>query len=426
MKIFFLILFSVPLFAGFSTSSQVDTAIVINGDTGAILYQKNAHKQVYPASITKIATALYALDHYKPSLDQVIEIGPSILKMATMHDKKRYPDKFPPYALEPDGTSMRLVVGESIPLRTLFYGLMIASGNDAANAIAAHCAGTIPQFVEDMNRYLKSIGCQNTHFMNPHGLHHPEHVTTAYDLAIITKKAMSFPIFAQIVKTITYPRGDTNRQKSFPLWQNNKMMRAGPYFYDKALGVKKGYTSIAGHNLVSAASNGERYLIAVVLGVKDRNIRYTETINLFEEAFNEKKVTQRIFAQEADVFQKQIKGACEVLKAYLPHSVEVSYYPSEPYQLTSKVRWLNQQLPIMPHMCVGVVEVFDQVSGRLVASGELKAKNFVGMTKTAQVGLWLRQTSAYIRAHKYKMACALSCFIAAYAVASRSRVKGCE
>jgi D-alanyl-D-alanine carboxypeptidase (penicillin-binding protein 5/6) len=258
----------------------------MNIETGEILYENNAYERRYPASVTKMATALYALDCYKLNLSEIVKVECHLLQKATMLQKKKSPLRYPSYLLEPDGISMNLKPLEKISLQTLFYGLMLTSGCDAANVIANHCCKNIPIFLNEMNQFLKSIGCKDTHFTNPHGLHDENHYTTAFDCAIVAQKTMQNSVLAEIVKAITYQREDTNKQKNNEIVQINKMLKPGPFYYSKAVGIKIGYTSFSGFNLVAAAVNDEQKLIAVILGSTNPENCYQDARNLFEAAFN--------------------------------------------------------------------------------------------------------------------------------------------
>ena len=151
--------FSAPL----SLSVNAEAAIVMNGDTGVILYAKNIHKKMIPASTTKVATALYALKRVKNFEEAVIVDNEAVVSI-TAAAKKKSNYSMPAYWQEPDGTHMGLKAGEQLTLGDLFYGLMLVSGNDAANQIAIHLDKTVPAFMSNLNEYLKEIGCQNTHF----------------------------------------------------------------------------------------------------------------------------------------------------------------------------------------------------------------------------------------------------------------------
>src|SRR5690606_27597099 len=129
--------------------------------------------------------------------------------------------RVPSYWLESDGTMMHLKVGEMVTLDALLHGMMLVSGNDAANVVAEHIEGSVPQFMDSLNEYLQSIGCKNTKYSNPHGLTHHEHWSTAYDLAVMTRKALKIPKFREIVSTLVYTKPKTNKQPQSELRLTN-------------------------------------------------------------------------------------------------------------------------------------------------------------------------------------------------------------
>ncbi|MBE5817610.1 MAG: D-alanyl-D-alanine carboxypeptidase [Clostridiales bacterium] len=209
---------------------------------GRVLYSKNEHAIRYPASTTKILTALVVIESC--DLSQTVTI--------------------PAEAQGVEGSSIYLKKGEKLTVLELLYGLMLRSGNDAATALALHCGGTISGFAEMMNQKASSLGCTSSHFVNPSGLPSPEHYTTAFDLALIARAAMQNDTFARIVSTkkISIPWEGMEHDRI--LINENKML----YNYDGANGIKTGYTIAAGRCLVSSAERDGMTLIAVVLGCR--------------------------------------------------------------------------------------------------------------------------------------------------------------
>src|SRR5262249_28551111 len=155
----------------------------------------------YPASTTKIATSFYTLMQKSRSLHENVAAPKEALVIVTPYEKMRNNyTKYPAYVLETDGTHANIKAGEVMTIEDLMYATMLASGNDAANIIAYHLGGgSIPQFMDGMNCFLQKIGCTKTHFCNPHGLHHPEHVTTARDMARMAQCALYHPLFRTLV-----------------------------------------------------------------------------------------------------------------------------------------------------------------------------------------------------------------------------------
>lgn len=233
-------------------------AVLIDAETGQTLYAKNAHQKLPPASLTKIVTAIIVLERCR--LDDAVKASPR--------------------AVNTQPSSMHLRVGEAVTVRDLLYALMLRSANDAAVALAEHTAGSVEAFAKLMNAKAQEIGAKNTHFVNPHGLHHPQHLSTAYELALIARYAMGNETFREIVKTPYYIVERSLNQED--LWMVNKAKFLQQYPY--AEGVKTGYTNPAGFCFVGAASKEGRRLITVVLNSPQRE---ADTIALMEHGFND-------------------------------------------------------------------------------------------------------------------------------------------
>lgn len=217
-----------------------EACIVMDPVTGKVLYEKNAREILEPASTTKIMTAILALE--RGNLGDIVVTGSE-----------------PPKA---EGTRIYLEVGEKLTLEQVLYGMMLNSGNDAAIAVAEHISGDVPSFVELMNQKAREIGAFDTNFVNPNGLVDEGHVTTAYDLALITRYAMNnFPKFREIVATKTMDIPWQAKEHDRSLINLNKLL----WEYDGANGVKTGYTSRAGRTLVASAVRDGWQLIAVIL-----------------------------------------------------------------------------------------------------------------------------------------------------------------
>lgn len=238
---------------------QAQGAILMDGKTGQILYEKNAYQQLAPASTTKIMTAIIAIE--SGQLDKETTVSKN--------------------AANTSGSTMHLQEGQVISLRELLTGLLLRSGNDSAVAIAEMIAGDVESFVGRMNQKAAEIGAANTQFRNPHGLSAPGHKSTAFDLAWITRYAMNNPTFAEIVSTKNInidwedSRGNEHAQS---LKNTNKLL----WMLEEADGVKTGTTKEAGPCLVSSATKNNQRLIAVTL--HDTN-RWTDSQALLEWGF---------------------------------------------------------------------------------------------------------------------------------------------
>ncbi|WP_077368037.1 D-alanyl-D-alanine carboxypeptidase family protein [Anaerosalibacter sp. Marseille-P3206] len=262
-------------------------AILIDGDTGQILYEKNSHMKLYPASTTKIMTGILAIE--LGNLDDIVTIDKDIINAT-------------------DGTHIALDYDEQMSLKNLVYALLIESANDAAAAIAKNISGSIDEFATLMNKKATEMGALDTHFTNPSGLPDENHVTTAYDLAMIAKYAMNNETFRNIVKQYSYTIPPTNKKsESRYICNHNKLLfskkkiqvdgKIIPIKYEWADGIKNGYTQVADQCLVSSATKGNRKLICVVLKSHGSDI-YVDTHKLLNYGFNEFEKTQLSFKNE--------------------------------------------------------------------------------------------------------------------------------
>ncbi len=359
-------------------------AILINADTGAILYEKECHQKAYPASITKIATALYVLEKKGEKLDEIAQASKNAVHLVHSSILDADPARFQPYQLTHDGTSMGLKEGEVVSLYMLLHGLMMCSGNDAGNVLAERLCGDINQFCRELNVFLKEHGILETQFVNPHGLHQENHWTTAYDMAQITRLALKHAAFREIVKTARYLKPQTNLQPEGYFYQRNKLLKPGPYYYSKAIGVKIGYHSRAGFTLVGAATHEGRTLIAVVLKCQPDGSAFRDQIKLFDAAFAEKKVSRMLYAQKSDLFTHRIKGASSDLKAVLKDDVVLEYFPAEEPKYHAEIKWMVKDFPIAAGDFVGHLRLVDEKENILLEK-PIYAMNSVSQTVWAVI-----------------------------------------
>ncbi len=256
-----------------SLSINAPSALLIEKSSGDILYQKEAFTPMYPASTVKIMTAIIALENSR--LDEPVTVSESAISTV------------------PSGyTVSKIHAGEILSTRDLLYALLVPSGNDAANALAEHIAGNVPAFANMMNEKAKQLGCQNTYFTNPNGVHDANMHTTAYDLALIAKHAMNMEEFRTIVSTETYtlPSSNVYPLNDRVLHNSNHLINtASPHFYEYAIGIKTGYTNPAQNCLVAGAKKDNIEFIAVVLGSTFPNTgnqaKFVDAKNLFEFGF---------------------------------------------------------------------------------------------------------------------------------------------
>ncbi len=224
-------------------SVSAKAAVLINGKSGEIIYSKNCDKKLSMASTTKIMTALILCEY--GNFNKEVVVTAEMLKV--------------------EGSSMGLLPGDKVTLKDLLYGLMLSSGNDAANVIAFTIGGSLNGFVEIMNEKARELELTSTHFETPSGLDGENHYTTAYELALLTQYAMQNPEFKQAVATekATLNYGDPPYKRT--LKNHNKLLKT----YEGAIGVKTGFTKKSGRCLVSAAERGGKFLIAVTLNASN-------------------------------------------------------------------------------------------------------------------------------------------------------------
>ncbi len=222
---------------------SAQSAVLIDGASGRVLYEHNAHQQLPMASTTKIMTGLLACESGK--LSKTVKVSA--------------------FASGTEGSSLWLKIGEKQTLENLTYGLMLKSGNDAAVAIAEYLGGSVGAFALLMNKRAREIGAVNTNFVNPHGLDAEGHYTTAYDLALIAREAMKNDTFRKIVSTKTYSIPMEGENWDRALKNHNKLL----WRYEGCNGIKTGYTKKCGRCLVSSAKIGNQELICVTLNASD-------------------------------------------------------------------------------------------------------------------------------------------------------------
>lgn len=352
-------------------------AILINAKTGKVLFEKNAKVPIYPASTTKIATVLYMLDQYSDCFDEKVVASIDSLKMTTEKEKLATNYAMPPHLLEPDGVSLGILKNETFLFKDLLYGALLTSANDACNVLVNHLSEDFPDFASNMTQFLANIGCLNTNFSNSHGLAYPEHTTTAYDMAIIAMEAIKNPVFRDIVSRDSYLRPRTNLQRERLYYNSNKLLiKNSPYYYPKAFGIKTGYTRLAKYNLVAAAENDERTLIAVLHKCARSEDRFLDAIKMFEEAFNEEKISRLLYSEGDNAYKLKVKRASSPLVADFGEDVYIDYFPSEEPEIRSELKWNDLSLPILKGSIVGFVTLYDE-NGVVLKQVGLKAVNDV-------------------------------------------------
>ncbi len=255
---------------------QVDAtaAILVDPATNQVMYEQKAHERLPQASLTKMMTALLVVESDYAMTD-IVQVSESAMD-----------------GMEHLSGTVTIEVGEEFTVRQLLDLLMVASVNEAANVCAELVSGTIPAFVEKMNARAEELGCTNTHFCNPHGLHEDEHYTTAYDLYLIARELMRHEIIMEIVGQPKVEMAATNKSKERLFFSTNSLIsryKEVDYIYKYATGLKTGTTTKAGLCLASSATKGDTTLIGIVLGAsrdaegKKRN--FTESARLLKWGF---------------------------------------------------------------------------------------------------------------------------------------------
>ena len=253
---------------------SAEAAILIEIDSGEILYEKNANAPMYPTSTTKIMTALLALEHLN------------------LEDKITVPEDMGPA----DGSAMYLLPGEVFTVRELLDGLLVKSANDAAVLLARTISGDIQSFATLMNQRAKDIGCTNTSFVNPNGLHDPSHTISAHDMALIAREAMKNATFRELVSQVNVTLDETPktpekryfRNTNRFLWSTSKIIYNNEYIpikYEVVDGIKTGYTEEAGNCLVSSGEKNDIRVISVVFKASGYDV-YRDSRLLLDYGFD--------------------------------------------------------------------------------------------------------------------------------------------
>ncbi|QCJ43324.1 D-alanyl-D-alanine carboxypeptidase [Bacillus sp. S3] len=310
-----LFMVNIPQKVDASPGVSAASAVLIEQKTGRVLFEKDAHTKRRIASITKIMTAILAIESGK--LNQTVKVSEQ--------------------ATRAEGSSVYLKPGEEIKLNDLVYGLMLRSGNDTAVAIAEKVGGSLDGFVYLMNQKAKEIGMYNTHFSNPHGLDdHENHYSTAYDMAILMRYAMKDKTFQKISGTKVYkaPNPTENWDR---VWKNKNRLLTK---YKYTTGGKTGYTKRAKRTLVTTATKGDMNLIAVTLNGPDD---WNDHISMYEGGFKEYDMAEVVAKGKIDAANtKYYKGVLYVKKSivYPATNNEMNLFSVKLKLNKSKKKWI--------------------------------------------------------------------------------------
>ena len=310
---------------------EAKSAILVDLDSGTVLYQQNAHEQLSPASLTKVMTALLifeAIDRGQLRLDQVITASASAL-----------------VGLPWDGSNAdpAIVAGEQMTVEDLLYCMLVVSANEACNILGETVSGSVSAFIDAMNQKAQALGCQDTHFVNANGLTDSDHYTSAYDIWLIAQAAMQYEEFRYICSATWKNIEPTNKCDHVrALHTTNSLLdswRYSGYQYDYANGIKTGTTDDAGHCLLASASKSGRNLISVVLGAETAPdgrggtdiMSFRETVRLFEWGFanfsnktvlNEDELIQEVAVDLSKETNYVVVHPAYTAIAVLPNDVE--------------------------------------------------------------------------------------------------------
>ncbi len=299
-----MIFVSLPITAS-ALEVSAKAAVVICGDTGEVLFSKNCDKRLPMASTTKIMTGLLLCEH--GNLNREITITAEMVQV--------------------EGSSMGLLVGDKVTLRDLLYGLMLASGNDAANTIAIVMAGSTKDFAVLMNNKAKEIGLKNTNFVTPSGLDDENHYTTAYDLALLTKYAMQNNDFAAAVgcKSAVLNYGNPPYRRT--LTNHNKLLK----MVNGCVGVKTGFTKKSGRCLVSAVKSGGKYVIAVTLNAPNDWQDHKNMLQYGLSKIIQTEITPKKSEYEIPVISGTTESLTVKIKPFLLNSSESEGFSCQVY-----------------------------------------------------------------------------------------------
>lgn len=365
----------------FATEPNVSAGAIYSAEvsTGKILYEKNAREKKFPASTTKVMTALLVLENCE------------LTDTATA--------SYNAISTIPSGYSIaKIQVGETLTIEDLLYALMLPSANEAANVLAEHVAGSVSSFATMMNTRAEELGCKNTHFVNPNGIHNDEHYSTAYDLYLIATEAMKNETFRKIVSTTTYTLPSTEQyvdndrvlKNTNQLLHVNNSSKPSNYYYKYCIGIKTGFTTQAQNCLISQASKDGLEIINVVLDAgateDELSTRYLDSIELFENAYENYAMTT--IKEENEIIKTvEVKGGTKETKNLdllskdkltVFHDLEIDVKTLEP-EIVFKD---NFKAPIKKGEVVGTAtyKVDDlEYKTEILAGEDVEKSNFVSM-----------------------------------------------
>lgn len=369
---------------------QAKAALLVDVETNAVAYAKGEHDRLFPASLTKIMTALLVFDAVedgKFTLDQGITVTESALK-----------------GHAGDGSFAAFRIGEIFTVRDLLYFLLVVSSNEAAGVLAEAVSGSAENFVADMNRKALALGCTNTNFVNATGLHDENHYTSAWDLYLMTQAAMEYPEFMVICDTLNPTIPATNKyDKPRSFWTTNHLIsnwRVIGYRNSKAHGIKDGSTTEAGYCLVSSSQQDDLHFVSVILGAeriveegRANILSYSETTRLLDYGFD--NFTYKTILKAKDPIQEipVTLSKTDYVTVQPAHNVEV-LFPKEldPEDLEREIDVVESvEAPVSAGDKLGTITL--SYGGVEYATVDLLAANTV---LTDEFLLFLRDARAFL------------------------------
>jgi D-alanyl-D-alanine carboxypeptidase (penicillin-binding protein 5/6) len=311
-----------------------ETAVLMDADTGLVLFERDMHKQMRPASTTKVMTALLALE--RGNMDDTITMSYDAV-----------------FTLGRGAAHIALDVDEELTLEAAMYALAIRSANDATNGVAEHIGESLEKFNKLMNDRAVQAGALNTNFANAHGMPHDDHLSTAYDLAKILIAAIGTPGFCEFFSALRYELPPTNKQEESRVFESRNPMLSGRFEYDGIIAGKTGFTNLSQHTLVTAAERDGRRLVCVVLKSPDTDDKYVDTTLLLDYGFEiaEEAVSAFLESESANTVGEGSDGSgTEEDEVY---SSQVLDEPQTERGIIAKIlRWVAVIFAVIIGLCV--------------------------------------------------------------------------
>lgn len=341
-------------------------AVLIDAHTGEVLYEKNADKRYRPASMTKMMTAILVVENLE--CDDVVTVSK--------------------YVTTIDGSALGLKKGEKMLVEDLLNVMMIYSANDCAVALAEAVSGSVEEFAELMNKRAEELGCTGTHFANPNGLDDDNHYSTAEDMAIIARKAMEYDTIREIVRRTTYQTHETNKREVLTVgstdrllfdtysWINVNGKSRHPY-YKYAVGIKTGYTDLAGGCMAADAVRGDEEYISIVMKSTAFD-RFADSIELLEYGFDNYKTVEAVTEGQTETVRVRSGKKREITAAAAADVKTAVSEESSGDEITTEVNIERIKAPVKEGDIVGSITVYKD--GEQIGSTDLAACESVSLS----------------------------------------------